>query len=170
MAPRLNHLAEPSSNSGSKRKAARFPQSTGKRSMAKIANPKLDVTVYTMFYASRMFAVNFAVNHLLDLVAVDLVLWSVIGDYSLFNVRTSTLFEISHDSPWAIGSKHGRIRPDEEHNLSTITVDDVDIVLHTSYEGVTHYGLEGRVINVFLATTSKKLADEYPAAEEDVEG
>ena len=68
------------------------------------------------------------------------------------------------ESDWGRNTAFAR---DEKKSLHKITIDDVDLVLHTcDEERVLHYGLKGRATNVF-PVTSKKLAKEYPEIQED---
>ncbi|KAG1744139.1 uncharacterized protein EDB91DRAFT_1335703 [Suillus paluster] len=105
-------------------------QSSSKRVKVKVKDPKLDVTVQTGLYAAEMFAANVAVKHVLEIIVVGL------------------------------GSKRALQKAEKEGYLK-LNIYGMDLKLHTSSEeGVTHYGLKGRVTNVF-PITSEFLARKY---------
>ncbi|KAG1779616.1 hypothetical protein EV702DRAFT_1194993 [Suillus placidus] len=156
--------------SSSKRKAKGQLGSEAKRPKPGDKDPP-DVTVQTGLYAAEMFAANLAVNHVLNLIVVDDVIWiwyydrqgiiqssgiNFIQDLPRFMVLLYALqrFDL-HD--WG---RNKRFLPVQhgKNQCHEITIEDadlgpVDLLLHTSNDArVTHYGLQGRATNVVPVT------------------
>ncbi|KAG1903595.1 uncharacterized protein F5891DRAFT_1210137 [Suillus fuscotomentosus] len=145
--------AQPSKGrSSSKRKAVDTLESAAKKSKMNPgdadadAEADLDVTVQTGLYAAEMFAANLGVNHLLNLIIVDDVMW--IWYYDRQGIIQCSGINFIQDLPRFM------VLLDEDLGM-------VDLLLHTSDdERVTHYGLQGRATNV-VAVTSKTLMKKY---------
>ncbi|KAG1776691.1 hypothetical protein EV702DRAFT_1046016 [Suillus placidus] len=144
-----------------------------------------DVTVQMGLYAAEMFAANLGVNHLLNLIVVDDVIW--IWYYDRQGIIQSSGINFLQDLPrfmvllyalqrfkledWGrneaflssqIEGKQCHEFEIEDENLGT-----VDLQLHTSHpERVTHYGLQGRATNV-VPVTSDTLSKKYTHIQKD---
>ncbi|KAG2032589.1 hypothetical protein BDR03DRAFT_903550 [Suillus americanus] len=175
--------AQPSKGgSSSKRKAVDPLQSATKKT--KIDPEEPDVTVQTGMYAAEMFAANLAVNHLINLIVVDDVMWiwyydrqgtiqssgiNFIQDLPRFMVLLYALQRFNlHD--WGRNKDFLPVQVEGEQcyefKIKDENLGDVDLLLHTSHnESVTHYGLQGRATNVVpvtsdaLAKTSENIQD-----------
>ncbi|KAG1883332.1 hypothetical protein F4604DRAFT_1982804 [Suillus subluteus] len=170
--------AQPSKGgSSSKRKAADNLQSAAKKSRIDPDDP--DVTVQTGMYAAEMFAANLAVNHLINLIVVDDVMWiwyydrqgtiqssgiNFIQDLPRFMVLLYALqrFELED---WGRNKDFLPVQVEgkqcHEFKIKDVELGEVDLLLHTSHdERVTHYGLQGRATNV-VPVTSEALAKKY---------
>ncbi|OJA10658.1 hypothetical protein AZE42_07280, partial [Rhizopogon vesiculosus] len=63
--------------------------------------------------------------------------------------------------------RNADFKHDEKNDSCKLTIDDVDLELHTSHKDrVTHYGLKGHATNVF-PLTSEKLAKDNPEIAKD---
>ncbi|KAG2051452.1 hypothetical protein BDR06DRAFT_589387 [Suillus hirtellus] len=165
--------------SSSKCKAADTLESTAKKSKANPDADEPDVTVQTGLYTAEMFAANLAVEHLINFIAIDNVIWTwyydrqgtfqssginFIQDLPRFMVLLYALqrFKV-HDwgrnkdfLPVQVDGKQCHECKIEDEDLGT-----VDLLLHTSDdERVTHYGLQGRATNV-VPVTSEALTKKY---------
>ncbi|KAG1727040.1 hypothetical protein EDB19DRAFT_1914396 [Suillus lakei] len=170
--------AQPSEGgSSSKRKATDTLQSAAKKSRIDPNEP--DVTVQTGMYAAEMFAANLAVNHIINLIVVDDVMWiwyydrqgiiqssgiNFIQDLPRFMVLLYALqrFELED---WGRNKDFLPVQVEgkqcHEFKIKDVELGDVDLLLHTSHdERVTHYGLQGRATNV-VPVTSEALAKKY---------
>ncbi|KAG2125371.1 hypothetical protein DEU56DRAFT_892567 [Suillus clintonianus] len=131
---------------------------------------KPHVTVQTGLYAAEMFAANLGVNHLLNFIVIDDVIWiwyydrqgviqcsgiNFIQDLPRFMVLLYALQRFELDD-WG---RNTRFLPHTK-TCQKITIQDadlgpVDLLLHTSHEErVTHYGLQGRATNVVPVTST----------------
>ncbi|KAG2149131.1 uncharacterized protein EDB93DRAFT_1337101 [Suillus bovinus] len=163
--------------SSSKRKAADTLESAAKK--AKINPDELDVTIQTGLYAAEMFAANLAVNHLLNIIVVDDVMWiwyydrqgtiqcpgiNFIQDLPRFMVLLYALqrFDL-HD--WGRNKDFLSVQVEgkqcHEFKIKDDELGEVDLLLHTSHDDrVTHYGLQGRATNV-VPVTSEALTKKF---------
>ncbi|KAG2356842.1 hypothetical protein BDR07DRAFT_1422043 [Suillus spraguei] len=138
-----------------------------------------DVTVQTGMYAAEMFAANVAVNHLINLIVVDDIMWiwyydrqgiiqssgiNFIQDLPRFMVLLFALqrFELED---WGRNKDFLPIQVEgkqcHEFRIKDEELGEVDLLLHTSHdERVTHYGLQGRATNV-IPVTSEVLTKKY---------
>ncbi|KAG2360647.1 hypothetical protein BDR07DRAFT_1610637 [Suillus spraguei] len=167
--------------SSSKRKATDPLESAAKKSKMDPddADEVLDVTVQTGLYGAEMFASNLGVNHLLNIIVVDDVMWiwyydrqgiiqcsgiNFIQDLPRFMVLLYALQRFRLED-WG---RSKVILPIEvegkqchELTIKDETLGEVDLLLHTSHDDrVTHYGLQGRATNV-VPVTSQALAQKY---------
>ncbi|KAG2360032.1 hypothetical protein BDR07DRAFT_173257 [Suillus spraguei] len=130
-------------------------------------------------YAAEMFAANVAVNHLINLIVIDDVMWiwyydrqeiiqssgiNFIQDLPRFMVLLFALqrFELED---WGRNKDFIPVQVDgkrcHEFKIKDEELGEVDLLLHTSHdERVTHYGLQGRATNV-IPVTSEALAKKY---------
>ncbi|KAG2035198.1 hypothetical protein BDR03DRAFT_1012715 [Suillus americanus] len=163
-------IAQPSKGgSSSKRKAADTLQSAAKKSRIDPEEP--DVTVQTGMYAAEMFAANLAVNHLINLIFVDDVMWiwyydrqgtiqssgiNFIQDLPRFMVL---LYALQRCEPGDWGRNKDFLPVQVEgKQCHEFKIKDVE---HTSHdESVTRYGLQGRATNV-VPVTSDALAKKH---------
>ncbi|KAG2096095.1 uncharacterized protein F5147DRAFT_641750 [Suillus discolor] len=163
--------------SSSKRKAADTLESTAKKSKVNLDEP--DVTVQTGLYAAEMFAANVAVEHLINFIVVDDVIWTWYYDrqgtvqssginfiqdlprfmvllYALQRFKVHDWGRNKHFLPVEVEGKQCHEFKIKDEELGT-----VDLLLHTSHpERVTHYGLQGRATNV-VPVTSEALTKKY---------
>ncbi|KAG2087331.1 hypothetical protein BD769DRAFT_1617619 [Suillus cothurnatus] len=171
--------------SSSKRKATDVLESAPKKSKMNLddtdvdTDADLDVTVQTGLYAAEMFASNLAVNHLLNIIVIDDVLWiwyydrqgiiqcsgiNFIQDLPRFMVLLFALQRFDfHD--WGRNKDVIPVQVEgkqcHEFKIKDVELGEVDLLLHTSHdERVTHYGLQGRATNV-VPVTSEALTKKY---------
>ncbi|KAG2083002.1 hypothetical protein BD769DRAFT_1682918 [Suillus cothurnatus] len=171
--------AEPPSKGGSssKRKAADTLESSAKKPRINPDEP--DVTVQTGLYAAEMFAANLAVNHLINLIVVDEVMWiwyydrqgtiqssgiNFIQDLPRFMVLLYALQRFKLED-WGRNKDFLPVQLEgkqcHELKIKDTELGEVDLLLHTSHnDRVTHYGLKGRATNV-IPVTSEALAKKY---------
>ncbi|KAG2072831.1 hypothetical protein BDR04DRAFT_1096036 [Suillus decipiens] len=167
--------------SSSKRKATEPLESAAKKYKMDPddADDNLDVTVQTGLYAAEMFASNLGVNHLLNIIVIDDIMWiwyydrqgifqcsgiNFIQDLPRFMVLLYALqrFDL-HD--WGRNKYFHPIQVEgkqcHEFKIKDEELGEVDLLLHTSHdERVTHYGLQGRATNV-VPVTSEALTKKY---------
>ncbi|KAG1805973.1 uncharacterized protein BJ212DRAFT_1437720, partial [Suillus subaureus] len=130
-------------------------------------------------YAAEMFAANLAVNHLINLIVIDDVMWiwyydrqgtiqssgiNFIQDLPRFMVLLYALQRFGLED-WGRNKDFLPVQVEgkqcHEFNIKDVELGEVDLLLHTSHdERVTHYGLQGRATNV-VPVTSKALAKKY---------
>ncbi|KAG2361983.1 hypothetical protein BDR07DRAFT_1408250, partial [Suillus spraguei] len=167
--------------SSSKRKATDPLKSAAKKYKTDLddTDNNLDVTVQAGLYAAEMFASNLGVNHLLNIIVVDDVMWiwyydrqgvlqcsgiNFIQDLPRFMVLLYALqrFDL-HD--WGRNKDFHPVQVEgkqcHEFKIKDEELGEVDLLLHTSHdERVTHYGLQGRATNV-VPVTSEALTKKY---------
>ncbi|KAG1895317.1 uncharacterized protein F5891DRAFT_1151743 [Suillus fuscotomentosus] len=165
--------------SSSKRKAADTLESTAKKPKANPDADEPDVTVQTGLYAAEMFAANLAVEHLINFIVIDDVIWTwyydrqgtvqssginFMQDLPRFMMLLYALQRFNvHD--WGRNKDFLPVEVEgkqcHEFKIKDEDLGTVDLLLHTSHpERVTHYGLQGRATNV-VPVTSEALTKKY---------
>ncbi|KAG2028775.1 hypothetical protein BDR03DRAFT_1063570 [Suillus americanus] len=123
----------------------------------------LDVTVQTGLYAAEMFASNLGVNHLLNIIAIDDIIWiwyydrqgivqcsgiNFVQDLPRFMVLLYALQRLDlHD--WGRNKDFLPVQVEgkqwHEFKIKDVELGEGNLLLHTSQdERVTHYGLQLR--------------------------
>ncbi|KAG2073282.1 hypothetical protein BDR04DRAFT_1095178 [Suillus decipiens] len=165
--------------SSSKRKAGDPLESVAKKTRITPDSDEPDVTIQMGTYAAEMFAANIAVNHLINLIVIDDVMWiwyydrqgiiqssgiNFIQDLPRFMVLLFALqrFELED---WGRNKNFRPVQVEgkrcHEFKIKDEELGEVDLLLHTSHnERVTHYGLQGRATNV-VPVTSEALVKKY---------